>query len=322
MPNKNQVAPEEIGREASQHLNDLEDLKKNLIIKDDQLILKDEFYIFAKEGVSYNGKSALWYLLYDADINQFLNLINTVFETVNALEAVELTQIQRNIESSIKTSPIKDRIKLTPWFIKLMVNSPCGTSTKFEYGYFSWTCFNYAPITSSLIEDVLSKKSVINRHKFTFLMQLIIGYRTNDENASAWNEFLKYFYCQSNQYSSIEGYELDSNHSEILCKTLSDSGCTDEVADLLASVITFIKSSIPSDLKTVDTNDHFSKLITIVDFVLLEKRDDLIRFNNNDSQNNQSIESLDRVNRIYNKLSLNRPVDQLGKVVPMVPIHR
>ena len=47
MPNKNQVAPEEIGRETSQHLNDLEDLKKNLIIKDDQLILKNEFYIFA-----------------------------------------------------------------------------------------------------------------------------------------------------------------------------------------------------------------------------------------------------------------------------------
>ena len=114
MPNKNQVAPEEIGREASQHLNDLEDLKKNLIIKDGQLILKDEFYICSKKGISYNGEPALSHLLYYSDINQFLNLINTVFETVNALEVVELTQIQRNIESSIKTSPIKDRIKLTP----------------------------------------------------------------------------------------------------------------------------------------------------------------------------------------------------------------
>ena len=130
MPNKNQVAPE-MDKEAAQRLNDLKD---NLIIKDGQLILKDEFYIFSN-GVSYNGESALWYLLCYSNINHFKNMINTVIEKVNALKAheppkkekaVELNEI--NKESRIKS----DQINLKLWFINLMGLSPCGTSVKIK----------------------------------------------------------------------------------------------------------------------------------------------------------------------------------------------
>ena len=61
-------------------------------------------------------------------------------------------------------------------------------------------------------------------------------------------------------------------------------------------------------------------LVTIMDFVLLEKRDDLIHFDNDDSQNNTSIELLANVDRIFRALCLNDSMDQSGKVVPMVSI--
>ncbi len=67
MTKENQVAPE-MDKESDQRLNDL---KENLIIKDGQLILKDQFLIYSKKSVCYNELSALSYLLYKADMKYF-----------------------------------------------------------------------------------------------------------------------------------------------------------------------------------------------------------------------------------------------------------
>tara|TARA_B100001093_G_scaffold410655_1_gene399981 strand:+ start:2973 stop:4019 length:1047 start_codon:yes stop_codon:yes gene_type:complete len=295
MANKNQVAPE-IDKEAAQRLNDLKD---NLIIKDGQLILKDEFYIFSK-GVSYNGESALWYLLCYSDINHFRKLINTVIETVNTLEAheplekekaVEIPEIEKGVglteinkESRIKS----DQINLTSWFINLMGLSPCGTSVKIKdllpiFRFFPGECFeshDSSPVPiPSLIEVVLSKKSDINCRKFILLMQLIIGYRKDDESASARNEFLEYFYDHRTQKSKIMNRLLDRNHAEIFYEAFNEANESPAAALRILNVIDFIKKCIPSSSVKEKRDDLFRKMIIIMDFVLLKKHDDLINFN-------------------------------------------
>ncbi len=316
--------------------DNVDNLKKSLKFEGGKLIVEDKFSILTKSGVLFHELSALSHLLLSSDISDFIALINAVIDRVSDHEAVELETIEPKEECQ-ETSPQKNiivfdtvseleadevhqkginegphealpqkRIQLSTWFINLMVLPIWGSAyTYYVFKIFKVVCTDCDTPPLNLIQNIFSSTSRDGyQEKFILLMQLLIGYREDYNNDDVeLNQFFKFFYSRRHQYSCVDRCLLENNHAEILSYALEKASYLEESKERLYKVLRFIEKSTSINLNEEGRADLFPKLITIMDFVLLKKYDDIIDFDNLEINEEESKYPLKVVNCIYNRLT-------------------